>query len=267
MTLAVFAIALVAPTLLQSTQASWTELAKSLAFVPFAKSNGFIEPILFVGWSLNYEMFFYLLFTLGLAAPARRAGCIGVIALIVALVLIGLLLRPHGIAAQFYTRPAMLDFVLGMIIGLAYPQLPDQARLPVRLATTLLVGTSLVAIVVLPALFPDRPTFPLCGLPAGLVVLGALLLERWGWAIRSGPLLRLGAASYSIYLVHPFVTQIAQKVTALLPVGAAGALLALALTLAAACLAGMLVHRTIERPLSGAARRLFATPRLNPRVS
>src|SRR6185437_14170487 len=58
LTLAVFGIALIAPTLLQFTTASWGQLLKSLFFIPFAKANGDVQPVLFLGWTLNYEMFF-----------------------------------------------------------------------------------------------------------------------------------------------------------------------------------------------------------------
>ena len=48
-------------------------IAKSLLFIPYS-SPGFprgVWPILANGWTLNYEMFFYALFALSLAAPAR----------------------------------------------------------------------------------------------------------------------------------------------------------------------------------------------------
>jgi exopolysaccharide production protein ExoZ len=65
LTLAVFTLAVIAPHLLGATRAAPSELLKSLLFIPFAKSNGAVQPILFLGWTLNYEMFFYMLFALG----------------------------------------------------------------------------------------------------------------------------------------------------------------------------------------------------------
>jgi peptidoglycan/LPS O-acetylase OafA/YrhL len=78
-TLAVFTISPVAPSLLQATMPDWRELLKSLAFVPFEKSNGLTQPVLFVGWTLNYEMLFYALFAAGLSVRSRRLGAAGVI--------------------------------------------------------------------------------------------------------------------------------------------------------------------------------------------
>ena len=266
-TLAVFAVAVMTPSLLQATRANWTELFKSLSFIPFTKSNGLVEPLLFVGWSLNYEMFFYIIFAVGLGFRARRMGAFSVIACLALLVSAGLALRPHGVVARFYTSPVMLDFVLGMMIGLSYQRLPARAGVPLKAATASLVFLSAGAIILLPLAAPHISKFVLCGLPAGLVVSGALQLERWGWAVRSRLPLRLGAASYSIYLVHPFVTQLAQKLTARLDPTRLAALFILIATLVAASVVGILVHQLVERPLSRAARRLLKTHRLNPRAT
>src|SRR3954451_25277970 len=53
MTLGTYSIAFVAPTLLQATSTNPLELLKSLFFVPFVKSNGLVQPVLFLGWTLN----------------------------------------------------------------------------------------------------------------------------------------------------------------------------------------------------------------------
>ena len=73
-TLGVFFLALVAPSLLQTSHMQWGELFKSLVFVPFRKANGLVQPVLFVGWTLNYEMFFYLMFAAGLLNSQQKMG-------------------------------------------------------------------------------------------------------------------------------------------------------------------------------------------------
>lgn len=39
------------------------EVVMSLVFLPYVNSNGFVQPILGIGWTLNYEMFFYAIFS------------------------------------------------------------------------------------------------------------------------------------------------------------------------------------------------------------
>ena len=266
-TMAVFIVALVAPTLLQATHVNWHELFKSLAFIPFVKSNGLVQPILFVGWTLNYEMFFYLLFATGLLFPSRRWGIAAVVSCLVVLAVIGFVIKPHGVLARFYTNSVVLDFVLGILIGTFYRDLPAHANTVWKSITLFAVLCSFAAIVVFPFAVPDISRFASSAIPAGLIVGGALMLERWGWKVRSSVLLKVGAASFSIYLIHPFVTQIAQKSAALLRPTPPMALLILVVTLALVCIVGVLVQRFLERPLSGAARRLLKTRRLNPRVA
>ena len=58
LTFGVFGLAAIAPTLLNNTTADLVHLAKSLFFVPFDKNGSGLFPVLFVGWTLNYEMFF-----------------------------------------------------------------------------------------------------------------------------------------------------------------------------------------------------------------
>ncbi|MFZ0607334.1 MAG: hypothetical protein WAM75_06630 [Xanthobacteraceae bacterium] len=114
-TLAVFAIAGIAPSLLNSTTTNVTELIKSLFFIPYVKDNGLTHPVLFLGWTLNYEIFFYGIFAFALSFGARLAPIIAT-AVITSLVLIGLLFPIHTEPFQFWTRPIMLEFLLGVWI-------------------------------------------------------------------------------------------------------------------------------------------------------
>ena len=260
-TLAVFLIALIAPALLQATRADGSELLQSLFFIPFTKSNGLIEPVLFVGWTLNYEMFFYLLFACGLAF--KRLGIYGVIVCLVCLVGIGLLERPQGVLVRFYTAPIMVDFGLGVVVGLAYQQITVRSNSQRKLAVALLCVTGLTMAIVLPVLLPDVSRIITGGMPAAALIGGAVTSERWGWVIRSRWLLHMGNASYSIYLVHPFVTQIVQKLASRIPPNPVTASLLIALALLGVYAAGTLVHHFLERPL----RRWLRTQRFRVRYA
>lgn len=265
-TVAVFAVACIAPTLLQATRPDWTELFKSLLFVPFMKSNGLVQPTLFVGWTLNYEMFFYLLFAAGLAFPNKKLGAGSIIVWLAFLVAMGLLEQPESVIGQFYTSITMLDFALGMLIALSFRQIPIVSGVLVRPALALLVSLGLAAAVVLPLFLPNVSSFFVSGLPAALVVAGAVTLERSGWSLRHRWLLVLGNASYSIYLTHPFVTQLARKSAAFVPPDPVAALLLIAATLVSVCLVGLTVHYFLEQPLSSLFRRLLKVRRLNARM-
>src|ERR1019366_571833 len=59
-TICLFCMAYLTPQFMGATRANGLELLKSLLFIPFQKQDGLIQPVLFLGWTLNLEMCFYL---------------------------------------------------------------------------------------------------------------------------------------------------------------------------------------------------------------
>jgi exopolysaccharide production protein ExoZ len=256
-TLAVYLVALLAPFLLQATSSDGSELAKSLLFIPFRKANGLVQPVLFVGWTLNYELFFYALFALGLGLSARALGLWLVTGLLGTLVLFGLLTRPEDALGSFYTRPIILEFAFGM--GLAALGTRWRCQTPggrggwLALACLGLVGMALI-----PLALPDVSRVLTQGLPAAAVTAAAVILHQSGVSVSRRWLLVLGDASYSIYLTHPFVTQAAQKAGKWLGLNKPLAWTLILLTLALVCVVGVLTHYLVERPLTKLSKRIAA---------
>lgn len=259
MTLAVFLTAAMAPALMGGTDADPIYLIKSLLFLPFARDDGLFRPILFVGWSLNYEMFFYVLFagTLMIAGLRRRVAL--TVAILLFLVLLGSFGRPYLAPALIYlAQPVILEFALGMLIGLVYANLPASAR-AARIAA-LGAPLALALLLLCPRWLPGA-AWPVSGLPAAALVIAALIAERGGLRLDRPGIVLLGNASYALYLTHPIVTQgitkIAQKLHLL---SAATALPLMLFALVGAALAGIATHLWVERPLGRFARRLFKGP-------
>ncbi len=173
-------------------------LAASYLFIPWPRPDGVVQPALGLGWTLNYEMFFYLVFTPFLLLQ-KRAAAIGAGILLGAIVAFGPDFAGSP-AVRFWADPVILEFLFGMEIALILGQnitLPLWARL-------LLVLIAGVAFHLDAAGHGIRPL--IYGLPAAALVAAAALspvqtvisrAEAW--------LVRLGDASYAMYLVHPFV--------------------------------------------------------------
>ena len=70
-----FLLAMLAtPALLSSDAPTLVEIVKSYLFVPYAKAGAeMMQPVYKLGWTLNYEMFFYGLFGLVIWMPLDRA--------------------------------------------------------------------------------------------------------------------------------------------------------------------------------------------------
>jgi len=264
-TLAVFALALAAPRLLQSTTADPAELLESLAFIPYARADGQMHPVVFVGWTLNYEMAFYVIFALGLMLPRRLAGLALAIAILAAAAAFGQIARPEGVLG-FYCAPMILEFGAGMLLGALFVRdlLPKSrgwgwaaaAVAPVALAV-MLAG---------PWLWPQFDRAVMFGAPALVLVAAGLVAERAGLTLSQGWIQTAGAASYSVYLTHFFCTQVVTRAAERL-VGF-GPLMMWALALVAfllVAMVGVFVHRRVELPLTELARRMIAPMGPKPR--
>lgn len=253
LTFAVFVLALLVPGLFGGTRAESGALLRSLAFIPFERADGTVRPILFVGWSLNLEMAFYVVFAgaLAFARPVIRVAVACTVLL--ATVLAGRLAGPELPAElRFLTQPILLEFAAGMGIALFYPRLPSSRRVA-RIA----VLGALVALVLL-VLAAGRPNWALTLVPASLAVLAALMAERGGIVLGWKPIERLGDTSYALYLVHPFVTQavtFGARHSGLLDARTAPAWMTVAM--AGSIIAGLLVHRHVEVPLGNVFKRIL----------
>lgn len=165
----------------------------SLLFIPSENPGGYgLYPTLNVGWTLNYEMFFYLMFSLVFVVPKRHRP------LVVGLALFAVceMVSHYGVLSRFYANNIIYEFLLGIGIGWAYRRGWIAHALWVPL---LVVGASLVAIYNLPA--SDRLLN--WGVPSALIVLACVAMEPW---FKGNRLLKtLGDCSYSVYLIHVMV--------------------------------------------------------------
>jgi exopolysaccharide production protein ExoZ len=174
-------------------------LAASYALLPWTNADGKIYPFLVVGWTLSYEIFFYLCMAAALALrlPIRRT----VTLLFLVLIAVGTL--PHNgwpALAIAFTHPILLEFVFGMYVA----HLVTSGRLIARNLAPAVVMLSFVLLIagvlLVEEYLPWRTL--LFGVPGLLMVWGVASLEA-PIAARAPRLLQhLGDASYSIYLAH-----------------------------------------------------------------
>jgi exopolysaccharide production protein ExoZ len=261
-TFAVFVAATVMPSLFETTQPTLANLARSLFFIPFTRPDGTVMPLLFLGWTLNYEALFYLIFA-GSLTLSRAAAPLIVAAVILALVASHPVLAPISEQLGFWTGPAMLDFLVGIAAYYGWTRLnPQIARVPAPVA----VMISLVALAALIAGFPHglSSLVPVKAMLGGILLLAALRLD--GWLKWPPVLLLLGDASYSLYLLHPYVVEFVDR--RVHPLGATdvGILWTLVVIGVAFGLA-VISFRLVERPSNRLLRNYFSRSNLKPSVS
>jgi peptidoglycan/LPS O-acetylase OafA/YrhL len=246
----------VAPGGVKETQLDPGQIVASYLFLPWERYDGRTAPVLSLGWTLNYEMFFYLLASIALAWRWPRAAG-GLVMILTALALAGWIVSPEGAAARFWTNSIILEFGFGVLVALAWQRHGSRHR-PGLAALIFLAGVAGLLLLHGTGL----PRFLAAGLPATLMVAGPVLfIARSGGVIgRTG--MALGDASYALYLSHRFVLRLATL--ALLPVIPAtevGLWAFVAIVTFAATILSLLVFRHVERPvLARLNRRLAPAP-------
>lgn len=203
MTTAMIAVIVILPDNVHTATRDPMQWISSYLFIPHERmTDGLMRPVLGLGWSLEYEMFFYCLFALGLLLPMRR-GLVLTGALIVLVWTAGLLWAQASPVLYFLSRPVIFEFAAGLVLGCCYLA---GARLSPVLALTFV--TAGIAILFADPAFDagvEAERHVLYGFPAVLMVAGATMFRGVG-EYRAGRLwLSAGDASYSTYLVHPFV--------------------------------------------------------------
>lgn len=205
------------------------------------------QPAIFMGWSLIFEVFFYLM--IGLLWKPR----LSTVLIICASLGIAGTWGTHIPLAHLLTNPLLLEFSLGTLLAILWS---NEVRIPRALAwTALLTGVgalfwtgvtgcqdiSQIENIVTGALAAKRTM--LWGIPSFLMVGGAVYLRPEGnkW------MLQVGDASYSLYMTSyygQYAVHALWPLLAWLPGD-----LAIATGTALLVAIGMFVYRVIEAPL------------------
>ncbi len=256
------------------------DIIADMLFLPNYRADGDAYPILDVGWTLNYEMYFYLLFGLTFFLRSQAAALCMLTGWFILTAIVSAYGPPLPHALEFFFEPITLEFAGGGALALLYRR--DLRLTPAAMKhlgyATLVAG--LVLMITDAVLWGEyvnwNPTLRTAafGIPAIFIVSGALLLERAGASVRSPTLMLLGGASYSIYLIH----QLALQYT-LLPLemlwprpDAFGLIVIGVAAFTVATLAGIAMHLWIEKPVTGwlhrfAKRGRSKKPAVSPAIA
>ena len=219
-------------------------ILKSLAFIAFTDGE---MPVVYVGWSLEYEMYFYL--AVALLMALTQDAWRNIVVIFSTLALVGQTPGVNAALGQyaFFVDPMILEFVLGVIVGKLFVH--GRISWPVAVTT----GCAIAALLV------SDPTdrVVVSGLPAACLVAAAAFVGRK----RNNPswpelaLARLGDASYSIYLAQVQTVSLASTFIVALSPSIAPLLLVIVTTGIVVAL-GLLLNILVERPLLRLSRHL-----------
>jgi exopolysaccharide production protein ExoZ len=232
------AAVLAAPALASRTTLEPFYVIGSYALLPVHDATGVIRPVLPVGWTLSYEMFFYILVASALLFRLKLVRiCVPVLLVFAAVAFVA--------PADTFANTIVLEFMFGIAIGNAIPRL--QALSPWIGAA---IGSlALGLLLVVPAF--DGLARPLTwGIPAACIVAAVVSSElairkhlpRW--------LLAAGNASYATYLTHGFAVPVVFILCVRVgPRDWIGLSVMIIFCLIASAIAGQITHLIIEQPL------------------
>lgn len=215
----------------------------SFAFIPWLNMDHEYLPVIPAGWTLNYEMFYYLLFTAALFLKIKPLIFCGLI--FIALALSGNIFAIGGIAG-YYTDPIVFEFIFGMLIAFLIRRNPT--RYDAYLGSVLLVSGAALIFLVAPSDWVISHRWLVWGGAGAALVSGALFIERHGIHLVPQWMVRLGDASYSLYLFHAMI--IPAIILLCLKIGIKQNAVVFVLAMSASLGGSYLVYVYVEKPLT-----------------
>lgn len=205
-------------------------------------------PLLYDGWTLEFEMLFYLVLTLGLFF---RKNIYAISFSTISIIFLMLTVNLNSIS---------VEFIFGIVAAVIYIGLS-----PSKFIYFLFLIVGVVGLVSSIFITPQAGSMwelriLRYGIPAFFIVLGAAGLP----SIRRGLLTNLGDASYSIYLIQVFTIPFFYKTLSYF----SSAIfwnnlyvdIVAAFCIAITAIAGIIVHRYFEAPLTQLFRNHYAKP-------
>ncbi len=195
--------------------AGLSRLLKTLLFIP--SGEGFPPvygwPVLTVGWSLNFEIYFYAIFAISMAFGKLRWIILSALVLTPILatpLALGLPLRltteiNYGLSPNYLnlvTNPIILLFLSGVLIGLLYH---SNFKVGGRLALSALVVTSSLVVWQYTSRFIVGHGVANWGLSLIPFFAVSAIASKSLKVPSFKPLNFLGDISYSLYLTHPLI--------------------------------------------------------------
>ncbi len=207
-----------------------------------------------VSWTLSYELFFYILFSLAFLLPNKKLAF--TLSMLYALVIIVLPFLGYDFEngnrwMNLLTYPMNVEFFMGVLAAILIPRIPPGFSLPLMIMGGFLFLAGGIftdqQLRLLPGTFNRVVLF---GIPSFLIITGLVKFELSKNITVHNILLSLGEASYSLYLLHLPVIVACMKIIAKFNIHNNFILHGLLLfMIVIICYASILFFKWVEKPI------------------
>ncbi len=223
-------------------------------------------PLLIVGWSLYFEMWFYVLFAILLIFISAKNVPFSIAGILLVFSSVAFLWNGTWHFPAFAFHPFCWEFAMGCIAYEISKSWSPSNLLPLysmlALGLLLLIYTAShyesLGEAWITRESPSRSAIRsiIWGIPSFLIVLSSILFEKRGVSMHIlSPLVYLGNASYAIYLIHlPAYSCIERYGPYIFK---AGMIYSSLIFLVASIIAGVILHHFVEKPLTLFLRHRF----------
>ena len=242
----------------------------SLFFIPYADQGDAMRPVLGQGWTLNFEMLFYLLTTALILITRARLRYHALVAGLVLLVILNRSWMADSDVALvaslgLVTNELLLFFAGGIVVGMSRASASAMAMrafgsLPPLAGALAALGVAVFAVATLENQDEASLLFWLEWVCCTFAVFAASLPHEATPGLKGAllqPAIRAGDGSYSTYLLHGFVMGPAARLVSMVDVGVSGQWFA-AVMVIVCTVAGVYSYRYFELPVQRALSNLWS---------
>lgn len=231
---------------------------KSLLFIPYVGDGNLYRPVLGQGWTLNLEMFFYLVFALSLLLP-RLGGFLLSIAVFIGIAFAQTHASELNTVMAFYANSIMLFFVCGMLIALQVKRAVVRTEAVVVPAVTWMLMLGAGVWINLNLRGSEQLAYNLIMVCACLWTAASYQPVQLSAGTRLAE--RLGDASYSTYLFHGFLLGALKILSNRVAEGQTFRLAVLVMVaIILANMIGFTLYAYVEQPIARWIKRMMSSP-------
>jgi peptidoglycan/LPS O-acetylase OafA/YrhL len=232
-------LVLIVPALALRSSLDVKHLISSYLFIPYLAPWGLWQPILPVGWTLNYEIYFYIAFTIAILIGKYRLATM--LTLFISVFLLSKTFEESNILS-FYSNDMLLEFIFGYLLFLIHKKAKLSQKISVYTIPSFFVSVLLISI------SSEEYRLFTVGIGSSLLVFSFIYLDKFIPTLSTLKKIEiLGDSSYSLYLSHGFTLPICAIICYKLNING---LEAMTMSLLISTIVGIISFKLLEQPIT-----------------